>query len=190
MKRRNWESYILLNDAGMLSNRKRKALDKAFAADPGLREYRDQLHWTRQVVQSGETETAVSEFTMERIKAEAARALERGVPGQRMGFKDTFLAQWRPAVIYAGISVLFLLFGVMLIFQVPSDPSQPYAEAPVQEEPVPILAEEWDWLFEEELMELEQALNQLHLELDETAWLADENDMEEWARELLYLEGS
>ena len=190
MKRRNWETYMLLNDAGMLSHRKRKALDKALAADPALREYQDQLHRTRRAVRSGEPETAVSEFTMERIKAEAARALERGIPKRRLGFHNTFLAQWRPAMIYAGISVLFLLFGVMLLFQNPSDPSRPYAETPIQEEPVLILAEEWDWLFEEELMELEHALNQLHLELDETAWLADGNDMEEWARELLHLEGS
>ncbi len=188
MNKRNWKSYILLDDAGMLSARKKKALEKALADDPDLRAFRDQLLWVHSATKSSDDETAVSDFTVERIKAEARQALRTHHPGQRYGLQRTVFAQWRPALIYASISVLLILVGAMLFVHHPGERPDTYAEGPAIDELLP--AEELDRLFEEEFMELAEHLYRLDMEIGDMVWTTDDHQTEEWAEELLQLEGS
>lgn len=188
MSKHDWKSYILLDDAGMLSARKKRALEKALADDLELRAFRDQLQWVRSAAKSSDDETAVSDFAMERIKAEAHHTLRAQQPKRRYGFQLNALAQWRPALIYASISVLLIMVGAMLLVYHPREQPAIHAEAPTVDEL--FSAEEWDWLFEEEFMELAKHLDRLDMEIETMVWMTNEHQTEEWAQELLQLEGS
>lgn len=189
MKTTKWKSYILLDDAGMLSARRKKALEKSIHADPNLRAYRDQLQQIRRAIRTDEHEAIVSDFTLERINTEAAKYLSRKTASRRSVFSYSFVTYWRPAVVYGGLSVL-LLMGGLLLLRYPAEEMTPYAERMSEDEPAVILEDEWDIRFEAAMLELEVTLDQLETELDEPAGLSDEDGVEELARELLQLEGT
>lgn len=190
MKTRNWRDYILLDDAGDLSPRKQRALERALAADPELRGFRDRLHQARRTVRSTNDETTVSDFTIERIKAEASRAPVRRESVGRTVVRDDFFAHWRPAMVYASASIALLLFASVIFIHYTGQDTPPHAASPASDETPVMLAEPLDVQFEEQLLELEQALDRLHSDFEEMAWMFDEDTEEDWAKELLQLEGS
>ncbi len=187
MKKKDFALHILLDESGELSPRRKRALEEALQREPELRAMRNQLHDTRQLMRTDDDELTVTPFTLERIQAEARRALGRPTaPAPARGF----FAQWRPAVVYAALSVALLLFGTLFIMQFMHAPEPlPYVViTPDDELPWATAYEEWAAQFDEELAWLSDTLNGLHAEMDMGAWVEDDGQLDEWARELLELE--
>jgi anti-sigma-K factor RskA len=192
MKEQKWIAEVLLEDSGELPARRKRALEEALRRDPELRAFQQRLRQTRGMLRTGEENFEVSAFTMERIKAEAVRHTARTKPGRRFAERPGAFATWRPAAIYATLSVALFAFGTFLILQFgPPVTAPPYAEAPTPEAELhPLALAEWQLPFEAAYAELEDALDRLYTQLDEWVWLTDDDYEDDWARELLYLEES
>lgn len=184
-----WETYILQQEAGSLSPRKQRALHRALEQDPELRAYKRTLAVARQTITDTEPDNRVSDFTLSRIIQGAERHSPRA-PHAASSWTLRLL-NWKPALVYGGLSVLVLLLGTALLFQA-NRPAPAFQS--VQTEPG--LAEEgrdiveWDRVFAEEYEALAQQLDTLHTEASEAAWLINDMDEEALAQELLEWEHS
>ncbi len=190
MNNKKWKYEILKDDAGQLSARRRKALAQKLARDPDLSAYRDQLQTVRQTVRTDEEETKVSDFALARIQAEAERHVRHREPARRHDVAPPILAHFRPALIYATISVAILLLGAIWLLRAPPGEAPIYAEPAPRVQPDPSPPEDWDLAFEIELIELEEKLGRLDLVLDDAIQAPEDDHTEEWLRELLQLEDS
>lgn len=184
-----WESYILQREAGTLSPRKQRALQRALAQDPELQAYERTLAVARQAMTDADPDKPVSAFTLSRIIQEAERHGPR-IPDPTPSW-TLRIPNWKPALVYGGLSVLVLILGSALFFQ--ADRSGPAFQS-VQSEP-DFAGEggavvEWDRVFAEEYEALAQQLHTLRTEASEAAWLINDRDEEALARELLEWEHS
>ena len=188
-KQAYWERELLLDDAGELSARRRRRLDEVLRRDPELAARRAELTTWRRALAPREEDCCISDFVREQIHAEARRRLSSPRPGLARTTAGSPWRLWRPAAVYATLSVAVLLFGALLLLRPPAPDSAPQAAATESvDEWLLALTDEWGLRFEEDWQVLSRYLFELDDDLDGLVWLAEDGHADDWARELLALE--
>ena len=179
---------VLLAGTGELSARRCRALARVVEQDESLRQFQQFAANIQRQTCTSEQESEMDEFTRTQILA-AARRSQRP---QMRPWSVTAAPDWRPARVYAMLSLLALTLGLALWWTVTPDAEPPVASVADAVAPPVDDWQEWDMLAEVEwdLLELAARLGELRIAIEmESAWVDDEL-VEEWARDLLLWEDS
>lgn len=178
-----WQRECLLDAAGELSARRRRALEQALKADPELRAFQRFTAQVKPHVRLDKDSSDWSGFTRERLLAEARRRS----PAAR---REWTASHRQPVWTYAAVSLALLVFGLGWWWLQPHGGGEtrygaaaPYAASPLVDG---VPADEMDWA----LWELQRQINDISEAVDAVTWWVDDQRAEEWARELLYGEES
>lgn len=173
------QQAVLLAQSGELAAKRQSALEDHLAACPTCRAYQADL--SRMVTVSRDTplDEQVSEFTLRRIEAAAARSLH---PSGERRDAGALLEIWRPALISGAAACLLLLLALTFIRRDSVDVAQsPPPESP---EPSPELLA-WDVSFDEEFASLNSLLA---MSVEDTGTAENGDSLDTLAEELIELE--
>lgn len=167
---------ILLADAKEGRAPKERSMQK----DAEAAHFLDDLQAVKRIMQAAPPDTHISDFTRERIRAEARTALSQS-PVRKPEFLH--IPFWRPALVYASLSIVVLLLGVFALLRLPHEETgvQPIAALPE----ISVIDAEWDSAFNELVSTMDSDLDQLTTEIDDPIWLTLSMDADELAAELL-----
>jgi len=176
---RRAKRYILLEQSGELSARKRRRLHACLAHSPQAREFRDTLQrWTGVVGSEGSSE--VPAYSMSLILEAGRRALEAGPRREPVSF-PAMEGVRRPAFLYAALALL-LLAGILIFVRKPSPPM--VTEAPTEPRTTALT---WNGSIDEEIEELNTWISMAASDMEETGFSRG-TEFDALATELLALE--
>ncbi len=186
--------YILLEQSGELSPRRRAWLARQVERNPDARAWRDTHIDLIERIKMTARDEPLPDFTWEQIKAAGRAEIQRESRERRRRPAADFVLTWKPALIYGSLSVL--LIGVWFWWASPDRPGRDMAAV---QQPAPVVADpdltiEWHDPIDAQIAELYALLDAT---LDDVTSTSDPNgtynlddELNNMAYELLSMEGS